>query len=318
MEVTLGLDIGGTNLKAGVVDREGNMLLYSNTPVEHDSQGSVSIDSIAGSARKLLEQLPSTCRVVGVGISTPGLLDTEGGIVHYAINLGWSDCPLGPLLSEKLQLPFVLESDIAAAAVGEQRMGSAKNRNRFLFISIGTGIGACFYSDGAFLTSPLGPVMNIGHMSVDYQGIPCGCGNVGCLEKYVSSAAMVARAERERRFEPTLINEMLESGHRMGVQAINQAALKGDPLSVRILSEAGVDLGGAIVNLVQLMGPGDIIVGGGVSLSREFFMESARRTVKNRLNSYYLKYLNIVNAEHPGKAGVYGAAALAFRFSENE
>lgn len=312
VEVTLGIDIGGTDVKIGMVDLQGNLLDFISCPTVRDAQKSVSLDGFTDVIMEMIDKHRNQYNVLGIGLSSPGILNVDRGLVHYAINLGWVDFPLADLLAEKVSLPVWIISDVSAGALGEYNFGSARNQSHLLYISIGTGISASYLSGGAFFPTPNGTLMNIGHTSIDHDGVTCNCGNKGCLEQYVSSSAIVARVIREKeQFLPEM-SHLFNELDRFGVSEIYEYAAKGHHYSQKVLKEAGEMLGVAIANLVNIFGTVPIVIGGGLSLAEKYFMDSARNVAMSRLPQIYSKNLLILSATHPKHAGVLGAAIHAF------
>lgn len=314
-EVTLGIDIGGTDVKIGMVDRQGNLLDFFSCPTVRDGHMVVSIDCFTGAVMEMIEKHRTSYKVAGIGLSTPGILNVDKGIVHYAINLGWVEFPLANLLAEKVNLPVWIISDVSAGTLGEYHFGSARNHKGLLYISIGTGISASYLSDGTFFPTSNGTFLNIGHASIDYNGVPCNCGNKGCLENYVSSSAIVSRVIREKEHFIPEMSHLFDELDRFGVSEIYEYANKGHQYSQKVLKEAGELLGVAIANLINIFGPALIVIGGGLSLAENYFIDSARNVAMSRLPETYSKKLVIVSATHPKHAGILGAAVHAFQKS---
>jgi glucokinase len=225
--------------------------------------------------------------------------------------MGWENTPLGSILEKHLKLPVSIQSDVIAGACGEYHFGSARDKRSFLYISIGTGIGGAYFIDGKLLRTANEAILNIGHISVAVDGESCGCGNKGCLEQYISGSAIVRRVNREREGAATSLNEKRHPHESVSLKEIYHAARSGDDYTQKVLLEAGTYLGAGIVNMINLFGPGTIVIGGGVSLLEDCLMERAREVVSQRVKSYLLDRTEIVAASHPQQAGILGAACAA-------
>ncbi|MCD9023228.1 ROK family protein [Cohnella silvisoli] len=292
-ELAIGADIGGTNLKLGLVTREGTILGSLSLPLARNSEGGADLAFIAEEISYFIQQQNLNAELAGVGVASPGVIDKERGVVIHAVNLGWSNVRMVEYLQRQLQLPVRLESDAVAGAIGEKKYGAAMEMDSFLYICIGTGVGASLFLDGHFYEGDSGAAIDMGHMCVIHNGFPCKCGNYGCLEKYVSGSAITARAQLDARM-------------------IFQAAESGDEFACKVFEEAGQLLGIALVNALHLFGVGNIVIGGGVSQADAYLLEPARQMVRDRFSRHTLPHIRIERAAYPITSGVVGAAASFF------
>lgn len=313
-KLAVGVDIGGTNVKLGVIDHKGQFIRFTNLPVIRDETGALSVDDIAGAIRELISDLDSS--IEAIGICTPGNLDIERGLVELAVNLGWENVPLGAMLEDRLNRPVTIESDVVAGAVGEHQFGSVRGKSQFIYISLGTGIGGTYCINNEFIRTASGSLVHYGHMSMDVNGKACGCGNYGCLEQYASGSAIVSRVNLEREYKSTRLNDHLPPGQPvLNLKIIHKLAQEGDAYCQEVLLDAGTYLGVALVSITNLLGPGTIVIGGGASVIEQFYVERARRIVAERLKPYMRGRTEIVTAQFPHQAGVYGAAYKAMKSS---
>jgi glucokinase len=209
-EFVLGLDIGGTRLKLGLMNRQGEICDFRIQPLPRKADGKADIDVIIESVAALIEEYKGRLKIIAVGVSTPGILDIDQGIVLLALNLGWMRLPIRQTFAQKLNMPVFVLNDAVAGAVGELRYGNAYGKSGFLYVSIGTGIGASLYVEGRFYKAGSSSTINLGHNSIIPEGHLCGCGNRGCLEKYVSGPALSERVRQERKHVAFRLNEQLE------------------------------------------------------------------------------------------------------------
>lgn len=309
-ELVLGIDIGGTQLKMGMVDRRGTLIEQKSVSLIK-TRGMADLDFIFESAEELVGRYSENYSVLGIGISTPGILDEDGETVRNAVNLGWYDLPLKKLMEDKLKYPVFMLNDAAAGALGEYFFGSAERENRVLYVSIGTGIGACLLSNGTTCS-----ILDLGHVSVDREGEACECGNKGCLEKYVSGPALSRRVRSERmNVEHSLLNVTLEGVSEQKAQdarLVYEAAVQGDVYARQVLREAGHILGTALVNCLHLFEFDFVVIGGGLSRAGSYLTDSVRDTVRERYKQARPENLRILHAKHPTHAGILGASAVAF------
>ncbi|GGD62872.1 ROK family protein [Paenibacillus nasutitermitis] len=290
-ELVVGLDIGGTQLKFGFVSGQGEVLNFKVKPIERTDEGNADIHSMVETIAHFLQEYKGSRKISSLGVSTPGVIDTDQGIVKTAVNLGWGNLPLRRLLEERLGLPVSVINDAEAGALGEYHFGSGRHKDRFLFVSLGTGIGASLCIDGRIYKGRDNTIINLGHNCIFPNGRPCECGNRGCLEKYVSGPALSAQGGKD-------------------AVLLYEAAGQGDANARQIFQDAGQVLGMALVSCLNLFGVDTILVGGGLSQSGPYLMEPARKIIGER---YKLKRdWEVILAANPLKAGMLGAAVMAF------
>lgn len=292
MDMAIGVDIGGTNLKMGLVNRGGQIFDEKSIPLPRTNR-SADVSLIGQHIAAFIEKQEAIDGIVGVGIACPGILDTKQGIVHDAVNLGWHEVPLVDCMQKMLKLPVRLAYDAAAGAVGEKNYGAGALLPSFLYVCLGTGVGASLVMNRRLYEGEWGPIINIGHTSIIPDGKPCKCGNRGCLETYVSASAIT---------EHTGANAF----------QVYEAALKGDLNAIRLFQEAGELLGVSLVNCIQLFGVGHVIIGGGLSKAGDLLLAPARAMVEERLSALSSLSVHITSAAFPTTAGILGAAALHF------
>lgn len=317
-ELAIGVDIGGTNLKLGAVDKNGNLVEYNQVPIKRNSKGIVELKMIADSILEMKRRPSISDRVVAVGVSTPGVLDTEGKVVKFAVNLGWENVALVDFLQHHVELPIHMTSDTVAGSMGEYYFGSAQNKKRFLYVCMGTGIGGSLYLNGKYFTGEHGEAINIGHTSVVPEGVLCACGNMGCLEKYVSGPALVDRVSKERSQVDTLINEYVDKGSLLSVQLVYEAAMNGDAYARKVFSDAGRTLGVAMVNCTILFDVDCIVIGGGISQAGDLMFQAARQIIRERLGNEHFSFPRLIPAKHPTIGGILGAAVLGFQLVDGK
>ena len=193
-ELSIGLDIGGTKMAFVVADRQGNIHHASFLPTEAPADFDHTLDRIAGQLNTLIASYENVC---GIGIGVPGPVDTERGIALHAANLGWKNVGLRDAVAERLPrpLPIVLDNDVNAGAIGEQLFGAALGVSNCLYLIVGTGVGGAVISNNRLLRGATNSEMEIGHVSLDpINGLPCACGQRGCLEMTASGLGIVAQA----------------------------------------------------------------------------------------------------------------------------
>jgi glucokinase len=311
MALTIGVDVGGTKVAAGVVDEQGQVLEQVRQATVVQRPGAAE-DAIAEAIRKLAAEY--TVEAVGVGAA--GLVDETRSIVRFAPNLGWREQPLRAVLEAATDLPVVVENDANTAAWAEYRFGAARGRDDVVMVTVGTGIGGALILGGALYRGRFGLSGEVGHLVVDPEGPPCGCGRRGCWEQFASGNALLrdarARAARERDRARLLLQfgdgtpEGIEGAH------VTAAAHQGDPVALEAFEHAGYWLGRGLAEIAAVLDPGSYVIGGGVSEAGDLLLAPARREFATHLMGADVRpRAEILAAALGNEAGVVGAAELA-------
>ena len=306
------IDLGGTNVRAVIAGLDGKISGDDRRP-SHASDG------LDATIETLLASLAQACSAAGVeasalgglGVATPGWVDTERGIVPAAPQLvGWRDVPLVEMLQERLGLIVRLENDANAAALGENVFGAGRGTRHMLYITVSTGVGAGIIADGRLYGGAKGSAGEIGHTIVDPSGPPCGCGKRGCLESLSSGTAIARRAvEAVDRGDSAVLAAIREREGHLAARLVADAARQGDAASIAIYEEAGFFLGIALANAVNLLSPEAIVLGGGVMQAKDLFLPRAEETMRDRALDEPLKHMRLAEAELGDRAGVMGMIA---------
>lgn len=313
MRYSIGVDVGGTKILAGLVDDSGHVVSTARreTP-RHDAEGVLHV--VADVVRELAE--PVRGDVAGVGLGVAGPVDAQRATVFFAPNLGWAHVPVRDILQEQVQLPVIAENDGNTAAWGEFRFGAGADIDELVMVTVGTGIGGGIVINGALLRGAHGAAAEIGHMNVVVNGIPCGCGRNGCWEQYASGSALVREARElaaARRSDAGLLLS-LGDGTPQGVQGVHvtAAAQQGDPVAIAAFDVAGTWLGRGLADLSAILDPGTFVIGGGVSEAGDLLLRSARQTLVEKLSGNDQRPAPDVRLATLGNtAGLIGAADLA-------
>lgn len=305
MSAALGIDIGGTQLRAAVVEPSGRIVDRDRRPTPAEDPTSL-VESLAGvlaEARERHGPLP-----VGIGIA--GLV-TADGTVRYGPNIGIRDLPLAALLHERTDLEVVVANDASVAALGEQRAGAARDHREVVLVTLGTGVGGGVVVRGRLLTGAGGFAGELGHVVVAEGGRPCPCGNRGCIEAYASGSAIGALA-RDRLVDPTTVSSLRELDHVAGPE-VTAAARSGDGVAIEVLTEAGSWLGVALASVVNVLDPEVVLLGGGAAAaSSPWLLPAASDSMAAHLvGSRWRTPPPVRLAELGDDAGVVGAAMLA-------
>ncbi len=246
-----------------------------------------------------------------VAAAVPAIVDAERGVILKAPNIPCLDgFRFAAMLSEMSKIPVILENDANAAAAGENWLGASKGFENSICITLGTGVGGGIIIDGKILRGACGTAGEIGHICVEPFGVPCGCGSRGCVEQYASATAIMRLAgELGKEFSSsTLLNNS-----DISAQEIYEAGKRGDELALEIFRQQGFYLGIALANLINVLNPEVIVIGGGAAGGWDLFMPSLRDEIKKRAYREPVERVKIVRAECGDDAGILGVARLAFR-----
>jgi glucokinase len=311
-EVVFAADLGGTNLRAATVDENGKIhfRLKQNTPqVEKPEE---IVRALVRAVHECEKQSKATGnRMRAVSVVVPGSVNVKQGLVVKAPNLACLDgFRLTTALTSELNLPAILENDANAAAVGEMWQGAARGRRAIVCVTLGTGVGGGIILDGKLWRGVNDSAAEIGHMCVDpFGGVACQCGSRGCLEVYASATAIMRMArEAGTRYSGSL----LHTGSNLTAEEIYRAGMKGDELALEVFRRMGVYLGVGLANLINILNPEMIVIGGGVVSAWELFEKHMHREIAERAFPVPAEEVKVVPGECGDDAGLLGAAHLAF------
>jgi glucokinase len=311
MSLTIGVDVGGTKVAAGVVDVHGKIVekLKRSTPAARP-------DDTADVISDVVLELLSRYNVTAVGIGAAGFVDETRSTVLFAPNLAWRGEPVKKRVEERIGRTVIVENDANAAAWAEARMGAARGQQDVMLITVGTGIGAGIVLDGRLYRGRWGTAGEPGHYRVVPDGRLCGCGNRGCWEQYASGNALVAEARELARRSPSAAVRLLQLGGGVpdGIDgpAVTHAAREGDAGALSCFEIVGSWLGHGLADLAAILDLGCFVIGGGVSEAGEMLLGPARVAYRNSLTGRaYRQLAEIRLAELGPDAGLIGAADLA-------
>jgi len=301
-------DLGGTHLRGALVDQQGKIHVQLKQETPQGGPPEQVVNALVEASSECERQLG--IRVSASSILVPGTLDGKNEIVVQAPNLQSLDhFALKSALESKFKRPVLLENDANAAAVGEMWLGAARGARNVICITLGTGVGGGIILDGKLWRGTDGSAGEIGHTTVDpFNGPQCKCGNRGCLEMYASATAMV-RMTREALGEYP--NSTLQ-GQAIDARKVYEAAKSGDELALKTLTTMGEYLGVGLANLINLLGPEVIVIGGGVANGWDLFERPMRDQIVQRTFPSLSRHVKIRPAECGDNAGLLGAAWLAF------
>ena len=303
----IGIDVGGTNLKAGLVNSQGTILAVCRIPLEFTTAEAFA-ETLAGLAKQVLQEgkvSPSEIQSVGIGI--PGAV--EGGNVLYTANIPMKNVPLEALFRKHLDIPVSLANDADCAAAGEFLFGSGKGTRDFTLVTLGTGVGGGLILGGKLHTgSCCGG--EVGHMVIDLGGADCGCGRKGCWEAYASATGLIRMAKEAAEMHP---DSGLAKLPLLNGQTIFEAADAGDPTALEVTKKYGTYLAAGITNLVNILAPQVVAIGGGVAAAPEhLLLKPVQQYVHDHCYGRHVgHYPKVVRASMGNDAGIVGAALIS-------
>ncbi|POX52924.1 glucokinase [Streptomyces sp. Ru71] len=310
MGLTIGVDIGGTKIAAGVVDEEGNILSTFKVPTPTTPEAI--IDAIASA----VEGARAGHEIVGVGIGAAGYVNRQRSTVYFAPNIDWRNEPLKEKVEARTGLPVVVENDANAAAWGEYKFGAGKGHRNVICITLGTGLGGGIIIGNKLRRGHFGVAAEFGHIRMVPDGLLCGCGSQGCWEQYASGRALVRYARQRANATPERAEILLGLGNGTpdGIEGkhISVAARQGDKVAVDSYRELARWVGAGLADLASLFDPSAFIVGGGLSDEGELVLDPIRKSYKRWLvGGNWRPVAEVRAAELGNKAGLVGAADLA-------
>ena len=311
----VGVDIGGTNLKAGLVDENGVLLATQKMKVASIADD----DGLAWTVASLVQELAHTVNisvsdVASVGVGVPGTGEIRSGSINYTCNLPLRNVPLRKLFHRYLSIPLYIENDANCAALAEFLVGAGRDSKRFVTITLGTGVGAGIVHNGKIYHGANGMAGEVGHMVIQRGGLPCPCGRHGCWEQYASATALKRMTAAALAAHPhsILAQVVAENEGRVSGQSAFIAARRGDPVGQQVCDEYVDYLACGVVNVVNIFQPDTLAIGGGVSNEAEeqLLLPVQQRVARESIPCGRDRRTRIVKAELGNRAGIIGAALL--------
>lgn len=307
---TVGIDVGGTNIRAALVASDGAVLATVTVPTPHSAH------ALTLAIVRAVRELEKCRRVSAVGLAVAGFLNVERTTVRFAPHLPWIDAPVAADLTARLGLPVVLEHDANAAALAEYRYGAAAGGRNVVVVAVGTGIGAALLHEGQLYRGSFGVAPELGHIQVVPNGRACACGKRGCWERYCSGTALVDTTiemlATDRKRATALDRADANGPDALTGQHVASAAQAGDPLAIAVMADFSRWLGIGLALVGDVFDPDVIVVGGGVARSAPLFLDSARTHYAEHATGAGHRPLAQVRCTQLGEsAGMTGAAELA-------
>jgi len=317
MAYYLGCDLGGTNIKAGIVNLEsGSVIIAKNKPTLSFEGNDAVMDRMVDLITSLItESGLDRSEILGLGVSAPGVIDPDKGTTIFLPNLvgQWKDVPLGNKLNKSLNLPVTLLNDVRAITYGEYIFGAGKGINRMACYAIGTGVGGGLILNGDLVLGFQGSAGELGHMTIEVNGLRCNCGNYGCLEAYASGPAISSRAEKVvRQGFTTRITDLVDNDlNKITPEIVAQAANEGDEIALEIWNSVGHYLGTGIANICVAFGPERVVLAGGVASAGDLLLTPIKKTLQERVFVMPIEKVEVVLGSLGDDAGILGMAKWA-------
>ena len=297
-DLVIGVDVGGTTVKAGLFDSDGVEYRRGERPTPRHLGPDAVIPTTLDAIVELRAQVPQAARLLAVGLVVPGVVDTQQGIAVYAANLGWQQLALRQIVADAVGLPVILDHDVRAAGLAELELGAGQGLQEVLLVALGTGVAAAVITRAQVSAGATGRAGELGHLPVFPEGEWCACGQRGCTETYASAAALSRRYSAASGIADVPAHDVISR------------AAAGDPLADGIFSDAITALGRALVIYVLLMDPELILIGGGMAAAGAVLLDPLTREVQAGLA--WRTAPTISHGRFAGDAGRRGAGILAW------
>lgn len=308
----IGIDLGGTNISAGIVDENGNILVKASTPTMNGRAAEDIIDDMSGLCSKLMEELKLEVNdIESIGVGMPGTMDKKKGISIYANNLNFDNVNVVEEMGKRINLPCYIENDANCAAIGENVCGVAYGSKNLIYITIGTGVGAGIIINGKVFDGSFGGGGEAGHMVIVAEGEECTCGRKGCWEAYASASALRREGRiAAAKYPNSKIYDLVDGNIKLiDAKTVFDVADLGDEIALEIIDKYIKYLAIGLVNLVNIFQPEAIIIGGGVCAQGDKVIKPLIEILNEKVYGKELK-TKISIATLGNDAGIVGAAML--------
>lgn len=311
-EKLIGIDIGGTSIKIGFLDINGDIIKKWSIETNKENNGSEILNDIWASIKSTLSTAELNDEVVGIGVGAPGFIDDESGLVYKAVNIGWEDFDLKVKLQEISHLPVFVGNDANMATLGENWRGAGNNSDNLIVVTLGTGVGGGIIVNGEVLNGVNGTAGEIGHISVDPDGLLCNCGKKGCLETIVSGTGIKNKALQVIESNPASdLASFYYSNGEITAKDVFSLAKNGSVLSENIIKEITDILGNTLAIVATVINPSKILIGGGLSKAGKPLLDAVRISFKKYALPRIYDSCSLEMAELGNDAGIIGAADFA-------
>lgn len=313
IKYAIGVDLGGTNIKIGIVSESGKLVKSLSIKTEAELGPKKVVSNILSGIKQVLSK--NKLKIQGIGIGCPGVVSIKKGIVENAPNLpGWKNIKLGSIVKKEFGYDVHVENDANAAAIGELIFGAGKKYTSFIMVTLGTGVGGGIVFNNKIFRGEFGAAGEIGHISIDVNGPKCNCGSTGCIEAYAGNQYLKETVRKELPENPKskiwdLINGDLK---KVSPRLVQHASEQGDEYATLVIERMGKQLGAALASLSNLLDISTFIIGGGVAGFGKPLFDSTRVTISSRVLSPLRSRVLVIPAKLKNEAGIKGASSLVF------
>ncbi len=323
MALAIGIDLGGTDIKAGVVSQAGEIIYRTKVPTKGNEGGPAVIqrmEDLVGEILAAPEIASRRTEITGVGVGSPGLIDQKNGTITCPVNIpNWEDAaPIKSRFEAKHGIRTEVDNDANVCALGEALFGAGKGKSVVIALTLGTGIGGGVIINGKAYHGAHGYAGELGHITVQPEGPPCSCGNEGDVESIASASAIARYAQQlvnQSLDHGSLLEKWSKEGQVITSKLVYEAALKEDAMALRIIARAGRYLGVALSSILVAFDPEIVVIGGGASAMGDLLFDHVRREIKQRVFFSRYQETPIVRAQLGEDAGFFGAAGLTLPVS---
>lgn len=312
-QYSIGVDLGGTNIKIGLVSKEGKIVKKDKVPTQAENGPQSVVSQIKLSIHNILKNNDKNIRAIGIG--SPGTVTLKGGVVEYPPNLpGWEKVKLGEIIGKEFDMDVYVENDANVAAIGEMIFGNGKKLNSFVMVTLGTGVGGGIIFNRKLFRGDYGSAGELGHMTIDYNAAKCNCGSFGCVETFMGNHYIVnsVRKQLPENMHSTIWRLINDDFEQLSPKIIQKAAEEGDSFAKRVINDLGFYLGCCLASTANLLDISTFIIGGGVAGFGKPLFEAVKKTVETRVLRSIQKRVKILPAKLKNDAGIKGASALVY------
>lgn len=317
--VFIGIDLGGTKIAAGITDKAGKIIAQASAATVAQRPYQEVVRDMAACSLKALEQAALTIDDVGaIGVGIPGIADNGTGTVVFCTNLGWHDIPLREELQKYINKPVFIDNDATVAGLAESIAGVSRGASSSVFLTLGTGVGGGIIINGKPWTGAHGVASELGHLTMEVDGIPCTCGKDGCLERYCSATALIRMAREAVSLHPNSLILQRAGGKPEGIdgRTVIDCAKEGDPAAMKVFDRYTKYLALAINTVISFLDPEVIVLGGGISHAGKFLLDAVQEKLPRYLMFKTMPYSRLELAVLGNNAGIIGASLLGMMMEE--
>ena len=309
----LGVDIGGTNIKLGIVSGTGKIIFNTLVPTNREGGPDEVMSQLKKGIKETISQ--NELNIVGIGIGAAGSVSSKKGTVSYPPNIpGWDVINVVDIIKNEFNLPIFIDNDANAAAIGEMLYGAGKEFNSFALVTLGTGVGGGLILNRKIFHGDFGAAGEIGHTSIDYNGRLCNCGSKGCVEAYVGNHYLmdIVKEELPKHRDSEILKLIDNNTDLLTPKIINEAAINGDEYALFIIERVGFYVGSALSSVSNLLDIDSFIIGGGVSAFGQPLLISIKRTLEDKVLKTIKHRIKVFPAQLKNEAGIVGSSSLVF------